>query len=215
MRTSRQAPEDLDLGIERIRRVLASHDPSLHTGGKPDRHAAVAMVLRDSPGGGAEALYIKRAEHPLDPWSGHMAFPGGHKDPTDRTLDEAARRETFEEVGLQLTDDMRIGRIDDLHGNRRHDFTITVSHFVYHFPHEVELTLNDEVADTVWVPLSYLADLKNVTPYLFPTDPERRNFPSYQYGPYTIWGMTYRMTGNFLRLFGVETPGDGPLTEVE
>ena len=30
-----------------------------------------------------ELLLIRRAEHPLDPWSGHIALPGGRRDPGD------------------------------------------------------------------------------------------------------------------------------------
>ena len=42
------------------------------------RRAAVAVILRDAMRG-PEVLFIRRAEHPRDPWSGHMAFPGGRE----------------------------------------------------------------------------------------------------------------------------------------
>ena len=47
-------------------------------------------------------LLIRRAEREGDPWSGHMAFPGGHIEAGESPL-EAAIRETEEEVGLSLT----------------------------------------------------------------------------------------------------------------
>ena len=43
----------------------------------PPRWAAVALVLRVGETGALELLFIKRAEFEGDPWSGHVAFPGG------------------------------------------------------------------------------------------------------------------------------------------
>jgi len=67
--------------IAEIRRRLEAHRPITHPVlGR--RQAAVAMILRDA-GPVPEVLFIERASHPGDPWSGHMAFPGGRVDPGD------------------------------------------------------------------------------------------------------------------------------------
>ncbi|HEX4683524.1 MAG TPA: hypothetical protein VH277_12480, partial [Gemmatimonadaceae bacterium] len=50
----------------------------------PMRHAAIALILRTSSSGEPEMLLIRRAEYESDPWSGHIACPGGRMDPTDR-----------------------------------------------------------------------------------------------------------------------------------
>jgi 8-oxo-dGTP pyrophosphatase MutT (NUDIX family) len=52
--------------------------------------------------GDAEILFIKRAGRAGDRWSGHVALPGGKRDPQDASDRVAAIRETQEEVGLDL-----------------------------------------------------------------------------------------------------------------
>ena len=49
-----------------------------------------------------EMLFIKRAERKSDPWSAHVALPGGKRDPEDTDDRAAGERETLEEVGLDL-----------------------------------------------------------------------------------------------------------------
>ena len=80
------------LHIGRVREVLGG---SLPVGIDPPGPfaAAVAAILRQAPSG-LEVLFIKRAERDGDPWSGHMAFPGGRREPHDSDLYSTALRET-------------------------------------------------------------------------------------------------------------------------
>lgn len=52
--------------------------------------------------GDPEVLFIKRATREGDRWSGHVALPGGGRDPSDVDDRAVAIRETMEEVGLDL-----------------------------------------------------------------------------------------------------------------
>ncbi len=201
--------------IEDVYRAFCAHIPDMGPSKEAARTAAVAMVLSEQADQGLSALFIQRAEHPADPWSGQMAFPGGRFEPYDKSLDAAARRETLEEVGLELSEDMLVGRLSDVSGGRLSVHSLSVSPFVFNHPGPTELKPNYEVAGTVWVPLSYLGDPANIRPYLFPPDPMKRQFPSWQYDGYTIWGLTYRIIANYLRLFGVEIPGERDVTDVE
>ena len=92
--------------IERLGPQLGPVDVSAASG-DGIIHAAVALLLRDSATG-AEILFIKRSERQGDPWSGHLAFPGGRAERSDPSLAGVAVREAREEVGIDL---QRGGRI--------------------------------------------------------------------------------------------------------
>lgn len=53
--------------------------------------------------GDPEILFIKRATRVGDRWTGHVALPGGRRDPEDLDDLAAAVRETSEEVGIDLS----------------------------------------------------------------------------------------------------------------
>ncbi|MCF6284682.1 MAG: CoA pyrophosphatase [Candidatus Hydrogenedentes bacterium] len=215
MHTDFQSESNAHLSLEAIRAALAGFSPETHPSETAERVAAVAMVLRPGADGGLEVLFMKRSEREGDPWSGQMAFPGGHVESSDTSIEAAARRECQEEVGLVLAPDMQIGRLSDIAGGRLRTFELAVCPVVYYCPEPGALTHNYEVAATVWVPLSFLSDANNIEAYYYPLDPEQRPFSCFNYGPYTIWGLTYRILAQFMGLFAIELPTELPLTDVE
>ena len=141
--------------IRTVKRALGGYSPLLLDGGS---RAAVSMVLREREHG-PEVLFIERSQKPDDPWSGHMAFPGGRLD-AGETVEQAARRETLEEVGLSLHDAEPLGRIDDLTGRRAGGAAggMIISAFVFQHHGETPLIYQEsEVAEAFWVPVSYLS----------------------------------------------------------
>ena len=91
--------------VLRLRAALAARPGvRITTDDSSRRLAAIALVLRPGEGqaatGDPELLMIKRAEAEGDPWSGHVACPGGRMDPGDHDLEQTAIRETWEETGL-------------------------------------------------------------------------------------------------------------------
>ena len=104
--------------VDHINQVVTAHNPQEVTPKASTRQAAVAVILRETANG-PELLFIKRAEKEGDPWSGHMAFPGGHRDPGDDSLEAAARRETLEEIDLDLSGAQYIGALDHQHAQPR------------------------------------------------------------------------------------------------
>lgn len=65
--------------------------------------------------GDPEILFIKRAGRKGDRWSGHIALPGGKRDPEDIDDLDTAIRETREEIGLDLStaDCLHVGNLPE------------------------------------------------------------------------------------------------------
>ncbi len=159
--------------------------------------AAVAAILRELPGAdGAELFFIRRAEHPSDPWSGHIAFPGGRRDPEDDTLLATAIRETREEVGIDLSTDHLLARLPDVPAfSRSKRGTLVVTPYVFGLPRDVPVTPNGEVASTLWVPFATLARGEGRSSFTLDYDGKTYDLPCIHLPPeqHRLWGMTYRM----------------------
>ena len=190
-----------------IRRALAAHAPNeLEPGAS--HQAAVALVLREGESA-PEMLFIERAQREGDPWSGHMAFPGGRLDPEDAHTRGAAERETLEEVGLPLESAEPLGRLDDMQGHRASGQPgIVISAFVYHVVDPPELSPNHEVREAFWFPLDALLD-----PQRHVEDIGKRyaglRFPGILVGRperHVVWGLTYRFLEHFFEIVGRPLP---------
>jgi 8-oxo-dGTP pyrophosphatase MutT (NUDIX family) len=202
--------------IEDIRRSLSGYAPSLAKRDS-ERRASVALVLREGAGRGAEILFIERAEKDGDPWSGHMAFPGGRVDLPAESPEQAAVRETLEEVGLALAREARLGRLDDMEGHHAGRAQgMVISAFVYHAQNPGRLVPQaSEVRETLWVPVRELVE---------PTRHVRRpfrgtgsfEFPGIVVGEpdrHVVWGLTYRFLEVFFR--AIQRPFPSPWSEID
>jgi 8-oxo-dGTP pyrophosphatase MutT (NUDIX family) len=78
-------------------RIASSTKPTPPEDSAPRLAAVLALFVERE---GTNLLFIRRADRG-DPWSNHIAFPGGHIDPTDADASAAALRETHEEVGIE------------------------------------------------------------------------------------------------------------------
>jgi 8-oxo-dGTP pyrophosphatase MutT (NUDIX family) len=190
------------VGLADVRRVLEGRAPLELA--EHEKWAAVAVLLREAASG-PEVFLIRRAEHPRDPWSGHMAFPGGRHDAGDLTLLQTAMRETLEEVGLDLSSEAeKIGQLDDLQAIARGKPQETVIRpFVFEVHRESPIRVEEsEVAEALWTPLLplYRGEADTVRPYQW--QGSQIDFPAYDVGGRLVWGLTYQMLRSFFRILG-------------
>lgn len=164
--------------------------------------AAVAMILKQSDHqDDLEALFVKRRAIERDPWSGHMALPGGRSHPSDTSALLTAAREVFEETKIDLAKCEILGALDEVvPGN----VSIRVTPFVAFASGPVEVKLNEtELTDYFWIPMSYLRDKQNLSTYSIERFGKRVQVPSYRYlGQHVIWGMTLKIIEDFLSKTG-------------
>jgi 8-oxo-dGTP pyrophosphatase MutT (NUDIX family) len=160
--------------------------------------AAVALVLREVDGD-LEALFIRRAEHDGDPWSGDLAFPGGRIDPEDADAQAAAERESREELSLDLSGARRLGRISDVLG---HAESIRVSAFVYGIEGDPKLVPNYEIAEAFWSPLAHstAADRQEMRDFTYADVVSRLPTIRLLEDPRApvLWGITYKFMDEFM-----------------
>jgi len=164
---------------------------------EPVARASVAAVLRD-PGAGrdAELLLIRRAERDGDPWSGHMAFPGGRRDAADPSLLATAVRETREEVGLDLeVHGALLAELPELHAIARGKRTgMLITPFVFALERDVALAYEeDEVAEALWAPFGPLARREAAGTIPYEVEGGTLHLPCLRVDGRVVWGLTYRM----------------------
>lgn len=202
----------MPLTIENITETVVRHEPVHYERLESTRQAAVAIILRFDQGD-TEALFILRASHEGDPWSGHMAFPGGHRDPGDDLLRHTAERETLEEIGLDLNLSGRfIGEIDAVRANPRgRNLDLVVTPFVYLLEDkDASMEANYEVADILWGSLNNMHSGEALTTGEFRVQEEHHKFPGYDVQGQVVWGLTFRMLDQF---FGMLDPSWDPKEE--
>lgn len=151
----------------------------------PDtRHAAVAMILSADK----RILMMQRAKHEKDPWSGHMAFPGGGYETSDASLIQTAQRECQEEMGIDLAQEgVYLGAL-----NRMNHPKICVDAFVYQVEKEPLVTINHEVEAYFWISLVDLVSEKYRGTIEHSFQGSLHTFPAIHlpHIPVPIWGIS-------------------------
>lgn len=186
--------------LARLERVLAPAGDVAVASAPNVRDAAVAAIFRIADGDVLELLMIERANYAGDPWSGHIAFPGGRREPQDASLLDTALRETREETGVDILAAGRVlGALDRVNPMSPALPPLSISPFVALLTEHAPLALSDEVAGSFWVPLATLqhADVSrevNVTL----SNGSTRLVRAFVHERYTIWGLTERILRDLL-----------------
>ena len=150
--------------------------------------ASVAIIINPNDRGGS-ILLIKRTERQGDPWSGQMAFPGGHKASDDRDFLETAIREAREEVGIDLREHELLGLLPLVYTRSRQ---VQVAPYVFQLKSNVLVQPNEEVAESFRIPLSVLETIEASKTEVKVEEGELI-VDAYVYSGRVIWGLTFRI----------------------
>ncbi|WP_246845718.1 CoA pyrophosphatase [Bdellovibrio sp. ZAP7] len=163
-------------------------------------YACVSLILRGPPDD-LQIGYIQRAIHPLDRWSGQIAFPGGKREEWDTSALATALRETQEEVGIVLTPEEMIGRLDDIQARKAGALLeFFIRPFVFYTERDFEVRLDhNEVADFFWVPLKDLVNPERNISYELMREQLRMELPAISLNrEIPLWGLSYMITQDLL-----------------
>ena len=170
------------------------------------RRAAVALLVRLGDTSSLELLLIKRADYASDPWSGHVALPGGRQEPTDPSLLHTAIRETREEIGVDIAQHgALLGVLDELGPNSPRLPPLSILPHVAVVERSLPLTLSPEVASAFWVPLETLRDPTASREVDLDLATGVMRVSSLSYKEHVIWGLTERILRQFFALLDADT----------
>lgn len=186
--------------LARVERALAPAGAVAAPTAPNVRDAAVAAIFRIASNDELELLMIERASYAGDPWSGHVAFPGGRREPHDATLLDTALRETREETGVDILAAGRVlGALERVNPVSPALPPLSIAPFVALLTRDVPLVLSDEVAGAFWVPLAVLqhAEASREVEVTLSNATTRR-VRAIVHERYTIWGLTERILRDLL-----------------
>ncbi len=172
------------------RRGDADLNPGFNTAGKLTP-AAVLVPIVDR--GSELTVILTRRTDDLPDHAGQISFPGGRLEPGDTGPEDAALRETEEEIGLGRAHVTLLGRLDEYVTGTGFS-VIPVVGLV-----EPPFTLTPdarEVAETFEVPLDFLMNPANHEYHERVIRGRDRHFYAMPYGDYFIWGATAGMLIN-------------------
>lgn len=193
--------------IETIRTRLRGHRAVAQ---ESATRASVAMILGPK-NDELCLLFIKRAEHPKDPWSGHMALPGGRRDSADGDDLRTALRETREEVGIDLSEVAELlGPLDHVKASARgRPIDMAIAPFVFYVKTLTPIVPSSEVVSAYWVPLRPLFDGSANTQVTVNHPDGIVTLPAWSVAGNHVWGLTYRMVQG---LFSLISPARSQVT---
>lgn len=188
----------MTITLERVKRALAREPPLLPRPEYQPGHLVAAVAAVVGPSQPLEVLLIRRARSDADPWSSHMAFPGGKLDQGDENLLVTAMRETREEVGVDLLEAADyLGQLPIVDVSR-HGRALQIHPFVFALKNSVEFRTNHEVDGIFWVSLDSLRDGSRETTVVQESNGNRFRFPAWDVEGNPVWGLTHRMLRSLL-----------------
>ncbi len=197
-----------ETATELIRRILAEN-PKKTVVDSSLTPAGVTLLLYRKDG--EYCILLNKRTDKVDDHKGEISFPGGRKDPEDKTLLDTALRETHEEMGISPGDVDVLGEIDDIPTNTSY----LISTFVGTIPYPYKFVPSEaEVAEVLEVPIKALMDRETARDEVRVRDGELVNSVSYSYDGHLIFGATARILNRFLELLDTAPEREAPWKSV-
>lgn len=155
----------------------------------PKKAAVMALFYPDSSNQ-TQFLLIQRAEY-HGTHSAQISLPGGKFDHADKNLETTALRETYEEVGISMTDIEIKVKMTETYISPS-NFLVTP--FMGILSYSPLFKLNHEVKDIIEVQLTdLLSDLKVSSERLSTSYMKNIEVPCFRFQNNTVWGATAMM----------------------
>lgn len=180
--------------IETIRERIQEYRPERRQDDDLIRAAVLIPLVLSSEG--LDLLFTVRTED-VEHHKGQVSFPGGARESGDAGPESTALREAEEELFLPATDVEVLGRIDDLWTPTGFIVTPIVGYIADLPPLDPEPR---EVSDYFLAPLSFFLDDRNGYTKMYHRDNSREKVWFYEYGEYTVWGVTAFILRNFKKI---------------
>jgi 8-oxo-dGTP pyrophosphatase MutT (NUDIX family) len=131
-----------------------------------------------------------------------MAFPGGRQDPSDADDLATAKRETLEEVGMNLdAHAVLLGQLDDIAATARgRVLDMAIAPFVFSVETVTPIVPTAEAVATFWTPVQPLLSGDATTTYWVDLPEGRTGLPAWNVEGNVVWGLTFRMMSELFSL---------------
>ena len=189
--------KEISARLELARHMTFHEEPFPQFAGRSPRAAAVLvpMTLID---GDWQLLYTRRTDI-VEHHKGQVSFPGGASDPQDIDRQDTALREAEEEIGLKRADVQVLGQLGEMLTVTNFMITPVVAVFPWPYAFKVHTI---EVDRVFMLPLKWLADRNNWNEFIR-KETQRSMISYFPYDSELLWGVTARITVEFIRAIGL------------
>jgi 8-oxo-dGTP pyrophosphatase MutT (NUDIX family) len=167
--------------------------------------AHVAVIIHSNSDGNLSMITIKRSEHPLDPWSGHIALPGGMAHRGEEPL-STVTREVQEELGLSLRPSTFLGSLECFETiSQRENQSLLVRPEIFFVTDPIEFNLlKPQPGEVDLILSSTFHDLllpERATKYSLKKEGIVYKLPARELEVGLMWGLTYRIVSHLFERF--------------
>ncbi len=188
---------EIMLRLQTARHESFHETPFPEFNSRPARPAAVLIPLTLADGSW-HLLFTRRADT-VEHHKGQVSFPGGAANPEDVSPEDTALREAEEEIGLLRPDVRILGRLGEMLTVTNFLVTPVVGVFPWPYTFKVHTI---EVGRVFTMPLPWLADPRNRMEFIR-KETSRSLIAYLPYDGELLWGVTARMTVEFLQAVGM------------